>query len=316
VRIHLDTDLAGDPDDVCALVYLLARDDVDVVGITTVDDPGGVRAGFVHEVLRMAGRSDVPVAAGAEASLATGRRCGGPAPSDRRYWPAPVAPRPGPVGAALDLVAASVEADATVVGIGPATTLALAERRSPGLLGRTRVVLMGGWLEPPGGGLPQWRAADDWNVTCDVVAAAEVRRAAGELVVVPLAATALAHLRSADLPRLRAAGRLGALMAGQAEAYRDDQDKAALARAHARLPDDLANFHHDPLTAAVAAGWSGVTIERRRLRTVSGDPHARLTETAPDAPDGREVDVVIGVDGPRFSEHWLTTVEALAEPLA
>ena len=76
--MHLDTDLAGDPDDVAALVYLLGRDDVELTGITTVDDQGGRRAGYVAEVLRLAGREEVPLAAGAEASLTTGRPCGGP----------------------------------------------------------------------------------------------------------------------------------------------------------------------------------------------------------------------------------------------
>ena len=308
MRIHLDTDLAGDPDDVAALVYLLARPDVEVVGVTTVDDPGGVRAGYVHEVLRMAGRTDMTVAAGAEASLTTGRPSGGRPPSDRRYWPGPVAPRPGPLDVALDVLDASVDAGATVLGIGPATTLALAERRSPGLLADAHVVLMGGWLAPPAEGLPPWSAADDWNVTCDVVGATEVRRAAGRLTVVPLAATAQVHLRGRDLPRLRAAGPLGALMAGQAIAYRDDEGKTALALAHRGLPDDLANFHHDPLAAAVAAGWDGVSTVRRRLRTAPDDPHGRLEE----APGGREVDLVVDVDGPAFAEHWLTAVEALA----
>ena len=229
MRLHLDTDLAGDPDDVAALAYLLAREDVELTGVTTVDDPGGQRAGYVAEVLRMAGREDVPVAAGAAGSLSTGRPSGtvntGP-----RYWPAQVPTRPGPVDAALDLLAASVAAGAVLVGIGPATTLALLERRSPGTLGDAHVVLMGGWVGPPVAGLPAWRAEDDWNVVCDPVAAAEVRRAAGRLTVVPLAVTAQVHLRDRDLPRLAAAGALGRLMAGQAAAYRDDRGKRALGR--------------------------------------------------------------------------------------
>ena len=78
---------------------------------------------------------DVPVAAGAERSLTTGQPSGGPPPGPP-YWPAVVPPAPGPVDAALDLLAASVSAGAVVVGIGPATTLALLERRSPGRAAR------------------------------------------------------------------------------------------------------------------------------------------------------------------------------------
>jgi len=310
VRIHLDTDLGSDPDDVAALTYLLGRPDVELVGVTTVDDPGGQRAGYVSEVLHLAGRRDVPVAAGAEASLSTGRPSGRQFPG-APYWPAEVPPQPGPLSGALDLLSASVAAGAVVVGIGPATTLALLEQRSPGALAGTRVFLMGGFVEPPQPGLPRWGAEDDWNVTCDPVAATMVRSRAGRLTLVPLAVTAQVHLRERDLPRLRAAGALGRLMADQARAYRLDAGKAALAKGHPGLPDDLVNFHHDPLTAAVAAGWPGVTVHTSTLRPVAGDGAARLATTSFDDPAGRLVDLVVSVDGPAFAEHWLRTVEAL-----
>src|SRR5436190_8984327 len=300
--VHLDTDLGSNPDDVAALAYLLARPDVELTGVTTVDDAGGQRAGYVVEVLRLARRNDVPVAAGAERSLTSGQPTGRP-PS----WPEPVPPAPGPVDAALDLLTDSISAGAAIAGIGPATTLALLERRTPGALRTAHVVLMGGWVGPPGHGLPQWGPEDDWNVACDVVAAAEVRAAAGRLTVVPLATTAQVHLRDRDLPRLRAAGRRGRLMAAQAEAYRDEEGKTALARANPGLPEDLANFHHDPLAAAVAAGWGGVRIERTFLRTVVGE-HGRLERAGPDDPGARRVELVVGVDGPGSAAHWLDTV--------
>lgn len=310
MRVHLDTDLAGDPDDVAALVYLLARDDVELTGITTVDDPGGRRAGYVAEVLRLTGQVEVPLAAGAEVSLTTGQPGGGPPPGPP-YWPAEAPARPGPLDAALDLLAASVTASAVVVGIGPATTLAHLERRSPGALREAHVVLMGGWVEQPPDGYPRWQAARDWNVVCDPVAATEVRRAAGRLTVVPLAVTAQVHLRDRDLPRLRASGAVGRLVATQAEAYRDDRGTTALALAHPGLPDDLANFHHDPLAVAVATGWRGVTVETTTLRPVPGDDVGQLERTSASDPAGRQVDLVVDVDGPAFAEHWLRTVEAL-----
>ena len=48
---------------------LLGWPDVEIVGITTTIDPGGIRAGFVTRVLELAGRTDIPVAAGAEVSM-------------------------------------------------------------------------------------------------------------------------------------------------------------------------------------------------------------------------------------------------------
>lgn len=310
VRIHLDTDLGANPDDVAALTYLLGRDDIELVGVTTVDDPGGRRAGCVGEVLRLAGRRVVPVAAGAETSLSTGQSSGRQ-PPDPPYWPVEVSPAPGPPDAALDLLGASLAAGAVVVGIGPATTLALLERRSPGALGGSHVVLMGGFVEAPPAGLPQWGADDDWNVSCDPVAVTEVRFRAGRLTLVPLAVTAQVHLCEPDLPRLMEAGPLGRLLADQAQAHRHAAGRAALAKAFPGLPEDLVNFHHDPLTAAVAAGWPGVTITTTPLRPVTGDRTARLEPTSADDPAGRLVDLVVGVDAPAFGEHWLTTVEAL-----
>lgn len=313
MRIHLDTDLGGDPDDVAALVYLLACPDVELVGVTTVDDPGGRRAGLVGEVLRLAGRLDVPVAAGADSSMTTGRPVGSVLDGSR-YWPQPVPARPGSLDNALDLLTASIADGAVVVGIGPASTLARLERRTPGALGDADVVLMGGWVTPPPAGFPQWEANEDYNVISDPVAAVDVRRAAGRLTVVPLAVTAQVHLRARDVGRLRAVGPLGRLMASQAEAYRDRGGKADIAAAHDGLPDDLVNFHHDPLTAAVATGWPGVTVEHRRLRSADGDPAARLEPAAARNPGGRDVELVVHVDGPAFAEHWLATVVALGYP--
>jgi len=99
-------------------------------------------------------------------------------------------------------------------------------------------------------------------------------------------------------------------MAGQAEAYRDDEGKRELARAYAGLPDDLANLHHDPLTAAVAAGWTGTTVSPTPLRPMAGDEAGRWERTTADDPSGL-VELVVEVDGPAFTDHWLTTVGAL-----
>ena len=69
IRVHLDTDLGSDTDDLCALAMLLGWPGVVLTGITTTTDPGGIRAGFVRYALGLAARADVPVVAGAEGSL-------------------------------------------------------------------------------------------------------------------------------------------------------------------------------------------------------------------------------------------------------
>jgi purine nucleosidase len=117
-RIHLDTDIGGDTDDLCALALLLGWPGVELVGVTTCTDSGGMRAGLARYALRLAGREGVPGAAGADGSIGGYRYT--PALSDLdRYWPEPVVPEPSPPGAALDLLARSVEMGATIVGVGP-----------------------------------------------------------------------------------------------------------------------------------------------------------------------------------------------------
>lgn len=61
IRVHLDTDFGSDTDDACALAMLLGWPDVEIVGITTTIDPGGIRAGFVARCLELAGRTGIPV---------------------------------------------------------------------------------------------------------------------------------------------------------------------------------------------------------------------------------------------------------------
>lgn len=63
-KILLDTDIGCDMDDMLALGYLLAREDVELLGITTVTGEPEVRAALADMMCRLAGK-DVPVSIGA-----------------------------------------------------------------------------------------------------------------------------------------------------------------------------------------------------------------------------------------------------------
>ena len=305
VLIHLDTDLGGDPDDACALAMLLGWPDLQLTAVTTTIDPGGFRAGCAEHLLRLAGRTEVPVIAGAAKSL-TRAQSVGPATGDPRYWPPGLRAHPASAGAALDALQRSIDLGATVVAIGPYTNLAVLELLRPGALGSATVVLMGGWVDPPQTGLPDWGPEMDWNVQWDTRAARLVLDAAGDLTLVTLPATLAAPLRARDLARLRASGPVGRLLAQQSEARAADAGMPELGRAFPRLPDDLLNFHYDPVTCAVALGWPGATKSVRRLRPVlAGD----VLRCQPDE-NGRRFTVVSTVDGEAFAETWLRAVEA------
>jgi hypothetical protein len=81
-----------------------------------------------------------------------------------------------------------------------------------------------------------------------------------------------------------------------------------LGREHSGLPDDLLNFHYDPVACAVAVGWSGATVEEVRLRPVQRDGVLSFQSHA----EGRPTQVVLEVDGADFGAVWLSAVEAAA----
>jgi inosine-uridine nucleoside N-ribohydrolase len=306
VRIHVDTDFAGDTDDAAALAMVLGWPDTELVGVTTVADPDGRRAGYASHLLHLAGRSDVPVAAGAGTSRTTGRPMGD-LPEHGAYWGDEQVPaRPDRPGVATALLAASIDLGATVVAIGPCTNLALLEEARPGLLQSARVVVMGGWVGPAPDGFPPWGPAMDWNVQCDPVATLTVLAACPGLTLVTLTAAMGAHLRRRHLPRLEGSGPVGRLLARQARAHGAEHDMASLARAHHRLPADLLNVQWDPVACAVALGWPGAPAAATRLRPVFTDGALHFEMGA-----GTPVDVVLAVDGPAFEDRWLDAVASV-----
>jgi purine nucleosidase len=304
MRVHLDTDFAGDTDDAAALVMLLGCPEAEIVGITTIADPDGRRAGYVEHVLQLAGRPDITVAAGASRSLTTGLEMGA-VPDHERYWgSAVVTPRPAPDGAATDLLDQSVQAGAVLIGIGPWTNLALLEQRTPGALSRVPVVLMGGWARPPADGLPQWGPDLDWNVQCDTSAALSVFTSSGRLSLVTVPETLAAQLRGVHLSRLEGSGPLGQLLARQALSHRDEYGVTELAKQYPSLPDDLLNFQYDPAACAVALGWESVKSRTVQVLPVLEGGILRFEESAM----GKLVDALCAVSPDDFGEQWLASV--------
>ncbi|MGN6485999.1 MAG: nucleoside hydrolase [Thermomicrobiales bacterium] len=311
MRIHLDTDLGGDLDDLCALALILRwPDPVEITGITVVGDTGGQRTGMVRQALAVAGHPEIPVAAGADTSQGWYPYPLG-LPDAARYWPEPVTPRPNPPEDAIALLKRSIDLGATVIGIGPLTNLRLLEDAHPGALASVPYAQMGGFLHPPRPGYPAWGNGDDFNVQVDAISAhrvlAAAARGATPPLLVPLSVTVETALRRRDLPRLRAGDALARLIARQAEAFAEDERLAETLRPEApALPDDLINFQHDGLAVAIALGWrEGVTIERMPL---AFELEAGLLVARVDTARGAPFDIVTAIDGPAFDRFWLDTV--------
>jgi len=304
LKLHLDTDLGGDIDDLCALAMVLNWPDVELVAVTTNQDDQGRRAGYARYALVLAGREDIPVAAGADASLGCYRIFPG-LPDEAVYWPEPVPPAPNTVDQALSSLERSIKQGARIAAIGAYTNLALLEERSPGILRDARLYLMGGYVFPPREGLPPWGNDMDWNVQNDVGSAYLVMQRS-DPTLVPMAVTLETWLRRAYLADLRQSGPLARLIARQAEAFAVDPNNNALCgQTWKGLPEDFINFQHDPLACAIALGWDeGVEICEIPLRLEIRD--GWLCQTVDHC--GKPTRVVTRVNGDRFSEFWLSTV--------
>jgi inosine-uridine nucleoside N-ribohydrolase len=300
IKLHLDTDIGGDMDDVCALAMLLKWSDLHITGITTVAEEQGRRAGYVEYMLGLMGRSDIPVAAGADVSSGYYRYELG-YPPDAENWPEPILYRPGEPDRAVSLLKNSIEQGAIIVGIGPLTNLMLLEKQHPGILKQARLFLMGGYVFDIPAGYPQWSRENDFNLQVDVHAAHYVLERANPTLV-PLTVSCQTALRRAYLPVLAQAGKLGELIVRQAElCARTEQTEKIYGETCSSLPNDIINFQHDPLACAIALGWrEGVEIETIPLTFEMKDtwlyevPH----------PEGTSTRLVTKIDGNVFNEYW------------
>ncbi len=170
--VWLDTDIGTDIDDVLALSYLLARPDVDLLGVSTVTLSAVERGRLAWAICRDLGQPNLRVFAGTDHPLIHPHR-------QTEY------PQTEAVGEALasridEQVAktgAAVEAmyraalrwpnQVHLVAIGPLTNLALLVRTHPDVADLlASVTLMAGRFYGP--------ALHEWNVWCDPHAAAIV----------------------------------------------------------------------------------------------------------------------------------------------
>lgn len=338
VKIHLDTDLGADTDDLCALVYLLRNPCVELTGVTTCLERGGKRRAYVREVLQMAG-ADTALAAGGADRTWSGRKDYGFtfAHEERmfgKHYPEEADYKPE----AVEAMRRSLEAGAVLVSIGPLTNVAELERAYPGMLGRDNFYFMGGAIGEPEEGLPQWGAENDWNIHMDLAAASYVLNRV-PVTMVPVAATLKAHLTERDCRVLDGEDALCRLMAAQARAWREVSGfiRQEVGRC-SRLPRDLCNFQYDPLTAALAAGYGPYRAEEIRIRLETDEARgtyriAELREPegrgeAPVQPggnggenshgegrdaqgqkvEGNRVRVIREAGGSAFAAHWLDCV--------
>jgi pyrimidine-specific ribonucleoside hydrolase len=271
-------------DDALAILLALASPEVDLRLVTTVH--GNVELAQTTEnarrVLHLAGRSDVPVAAGAQASLVHPQpeRAGhvhgaaGLGGVQLPPSPAPLDARPAVVALA-DLLMTSPE-PVTVAAIGPLTNLALLLGVYPEAAARIeRLVVMGG-SAGRGGNVT---AAAEFNVWADPEAAQAVFSSAVPTVMVGLDVTLPTVLTADGIARFAAAGPVGATAAAILEKYVDNARTAygidgvvvhdALALTEAIVPGTLGTARRAVVVDTSLGAGRGQTLVDRRATSTS-----------------------------------------------
>jgi inosine-uridine nucleoside N-ribohydrolase len=213
-RVLLDCDPGHD--DAIALLLALASPEIDLVGVTTVQGNQTLEKTTANaiRILEFAGRTDVPVAAGANRPLLrepfVARYVHGESGLDGPALP------PAQSSAldqhAVDFLAEHVDG-ATLVAVGPLTNVGLLLARYPEAKPE-RIVLMGGSI-----GVGNVTPAAEFNIWADPEAAARVFESGLDVTMIGLDVTHEALMTKADAERLRETGRVGTLVAELWEFY-------------------------------------------------------------------------------------------------
>jgi pyrimidine-specific ribonucleoside hydrolase len=212
-------------DDAIAILLALASPELELLALTTVAGnlPLETTTRNALRVLALAGREDIPVAAGAARPLVVPRwrdaavvhgadgLGGAPAPESR----AAVVPMH-----AVDLLAEVLERSTEPVllaPVGPLTNVALLAALRPELLPRLGPVAMMGGSDGHGNKTP----AAEFNIWFDPESAARTFDSGLDLTMVGLNVTHKAMLTEADVESVRAAGPIGAVAAAMLDHYLD-----------------------------------------------------------------------------------------------
>ena len=276
-------------DDAIALLLVLASPELELLGVTTVagnQTLPKVTANAIR-VLELAGRGDVPVAAGADRPLArelvTAADAHGETGLDGPELP-PARGRPLDRHA-VDFLAERIlaaGAPVTLVALGPLTNVALLLAERPEAAERLgRIVLMGGAI-----GEGNMTASAEFNVWVDPEAAARVFESGLDVTMVGLDVTNRAVLTPEHADRLRPQGSVGAAVAAMLDFYGTFYRRAydhggcpvhdAVAVAHVVRPELLRTLRRRVDVDTSSGLCRGRTVVDMRRRTVLPEPNATV----------------------------------------
>jgi inosine-uridine nucleoside N-ribohydrolase len=295
-------------DDAMALLLALASPELDLLGVTTVHGNQTLEKTTANalRVLELAGRDDVQVAAGADRPLIREPKVAASVHGESGLDGPDLPP---PIGAAVaehavDFLAALLNhaaAPVTLVPTGPLTNIALLLAQHPSVAARIeRIVLMGGAIAE-GNVTP----AAEFNIWVDPEAAARVFASGLEVTMVGLDVTHRALMTSEHAETLRAAGRVGAVVAELWAFYH---------RYHTRVYDFPGTPIHDALALAHVIRDDLLQTQHRHVAIETGSELCRgrtvvdlwsVTGAAPNA------HVAVDVDGPAFLDLLVERISSL-----
>lgn len=199
VPIVLDTDIGSDIDDAFALALVLKSPELDLRAVTTVSGDTRARARLAAKMLSVAGRSNVPVAAGvpgAPLNIAQTRWADG--------FSSPSLLKIG----AVALMKREIDrghGDIVIVAIGPLTNVAALFKKYPAEERKVRrIVLMGGSIAR--GYYPGSAATAEYNIAADIKASQTVFSTGVPITMAPLDVTARLQLDKEHRQRIFSQG--------------------------------------------------------------------------------------------------------------
>ncbi|MBI1621853.1 nucleoside hydrolase [Aquamicrobium zhengzhouense] len=208
-KIIIDTDPGQD--DAVAILLALASPELDVLAITAVagNVPLSLTQKNARKICELAGRTDIPVYAGAvrpiTRGLVTAEHVHGRTGLDGPDLPQPSMPlqEKHAVDYLVETIMNEPDSAVTLCVLGPLTNIALAMIREPALSGRiSEIVLMGGGYFEQGNVTP----SAEFNIYVDPQAADVVFRSGAPIVMMPLDVTHKALTTNARVAAIRELG--------------------------------------------------------------------------------------------------------------
>lgn len=287
--LMLDTDIGIDVDDAIALCFAALDPRIELRAVTTVNGDTQRRADVARALLRLCGRPDVAIGAGASLPL-DGRPHAlmpvGHVDTDAvQDVVAETHPSAHDVLAAA-LEAASAQAPVTICTIGAVTNVAAFLAARPDLLDRVaRIQMMGGCLGP-------WRRDDgmpgspfEFNVGGDPLGVSLLFSLPVPIGVVPIDVTIGSFFSDAERAVIGAGGRLGCVL----EVLMNNFTKLLAGIMPGREPRVRL---HDPLTVASLVYPELAGFAPARVSAFGTPGACRMV----DSPHGRAIDACRSVD--------------------